>query len=162
MSHSVTIRTQTMTTGSTAVFINTGYLKTWSGLLKLVQLALGIVCVGIIGHQFSMYTCYRSTAELFFFLITTTFMIGTFLLLLSCLASLSTSSIISKTIYELVYHAVAFGLYLAAALTLLVHASNNKGYREYELLLGAAICGLVNAALYFLSTIIALRSYRGI
>lgn len=38
MSHSVTIRTQTMTSSSTAVIINSGYLKTWSGAVKLLQL----------------------------------------------------------------------------------------------------------------------------
>lgn len=162
MSHSVTIRTQTVTSSSTAIIINSGYLKTWSGILKFLQLALGIVCVGIVGNQFSAYSYYKDTADLFFLLITTTFMIGTFILLLSCLTSLSTSSILPKTIYELIYHAVAFGLLLAAALTLLVQVSNRKGSRSYELEMGAAVCGLVNSALYFLSTIFALRSYRGI
>ncbi|KAL2718477.1 uncharacterized protein V1478_012353 [Vespula squamosa] len=158
MSHSVIIRTQTVTTNSTAIVINTGYIKTWSGILKFLQLALGIVCVGIAGDQFKYY---RTTTDVFFLLIVTTFMIGTFILLLSCLASLSTASIISKTIYELFYHSIAFGLVLSAALTLLIqiHKTNS---REYELLLGASICGLVNSALYLLSTIIALRTYRGI
>lgn len=160
MSHSVVIRTQTVRTESTAIVINTGYLKTWSGILKFLQLALGIVCVGIIGDQFKP-GYYRTTTDLFFFLVVTTFMIGTFILLLSCLCSLSTSSIISKTIYELFYHSIAFGLVLSAALSLLVQI-NKTNDRNYELLLGAAICGLVNSAFYLFSTIIALRSYRGI
>ncbi|XP_003695105.1 uncharacterized protein LOC100865919 [Apis florea] len=160
MSHSVTIRTQTVTSSSTAVIINTGYLKTWSGLFKLFELALGVVCVAIVGHHISQN--YTYAAELFFFLITTTFMIGTFILLLSCLASLSTSSIIAKTTYELLYHSIAFGLYLAASLTYIVYVSNMKRYNEYEVLMAAAICGLVNSALYLLSTIVALRTYRGL
>ncbi|CAL1686386.1 unnamed protein product [Lasius platythorax] len=159
MSHSVTIRTQTVTTGSSTIVINTGYLKTWSGILKFLQLALGIVCVGIIGNEFN--TFYGATAECFFLVITTTFMIGTFILLLSCLMSLSTASIISKTIYELLYHSIAFGLLLAASLTLLVHVNNNKRSRSYELLLGASICGIINAAMYLFSTVLALRTYRG-
>ncbi|XP_011700413.1 PREDICTED: uncharacterized protein LOC105457447 isoform X1 [Wasmannia auropunctata] len=159
MSHSVTIRTQTVTSSSTIV-INTGYLKTWSGILKLLQLALGIVCVGIAGHEFSQNS-YRITAELFFLLITTTFMIATFILLLSCLTSFSTASIISKTIHEILYHSIAFGLLLAASLTLMVNVNNYRRY-NYELLLGASICGLVNTVLYLFSTIIALRTYRGI
>lgn len=162
MSHSVTIRTQTMTTSSTAIIINSGYLKTWTGILKLLELALGVVCVGISGHHITNYRSYIFTAEMFFLLITTSFMIGTFILLMSCLISLSTSSIIAKTIHELLYHAIGFGLYLAASLTYIVHVSDLKGYREYELLLGAAICGLVNAGLYLFSTIIALRTYRGL
>lgn len=161
MSHSVTIRTQTVTSSSSAIIINTGYLKTWSGILKLLQLALGIVCVGIVGHEVNQHG-YQFTAVLFFLLITTTFMIGTFILLLSCLSSLSTASIISKTIHELLYHSIAFGLLLAASLTLMVHVNNYKRYHNYELLLGASICGLVNTVLYLFSTIIALRTYRGI
>lgn len=38
MSHSVIIRTQTVTTNSSAIVINTGYIKTWSGILKFLQL----------------------------------------------------------------------------------------------------------------------------
>ncbi|KAL0108109.1 hypothetical protein PUN28_015008 [Cardiocondyla obscurior] len=159
MSHTVTIRTQTVTSSSSTIVVNTGYLKTWSGILKLLQLALGIICVGIVGHQYNKYI-YGSDAQLFFFLITTTFMIGTFILLLSCLTSFSTASILAKTIHELLYHSIAFGLLLAASLTLMVHVSNNKRY-NYELILGASICGIVNAALYLMSTIIALRTYRG-
>ena len=162
MSHSVTIRTQTVTSSSTSVIINTGYLKTWGGLFKLLHVALGIVCVAIIGNRFSSHGGYQYTAELFFLLMTTTFMISSFILLVSCLASLSTSSIISKTIFELLYHSIAFGLYLAASLTFIVHVSNMKGYSQYEVLMAAAICGLVNSALYLLSTIVALRTYRGI
>lgn len=159
MSHSVTIRTQTVTSSSTAIIVNTGYLKSWSGLFKLLELALGVVCVAIEGYHINAYWI---TAELFFLLITTTFMIGTFILLLSCLVSLSTSSIISKTVYELLYHAIAFGLYLAASITFIAAVSDRKYQREYEVLMAAAICGLVNSALYLISTIIALRTYRGL
>lgn len=162
MSHLVTIRTQTVTSSSTAIVINTGYLKTWSGLLKLLEVALGVVCVSIIGNRFATYGAYGTIEELLFLLITTTFMISSFILLVSCLASLSTSSIIAKTIFELLFHAIAFGLYLAASLTFLVHVSNMRRSKEYEVLMAAAICGLVNAALYLLSTIVALRTYRGI
>jgi len=44
MSHSVTIRTQTVTSSSSMIVINTGYLKTWSGILKLLEL----VCVSLL------------------------------------------------------------------------------------------------------------------
>lgn len=39
---------------------------------------------------------------------------------------------------ELLYHSIAFGLLLAASLTLLVHINNNRRY-NYELLLGASV-----------------------
>ncbi|CAK9812324.1 hypothetical protein ANTPLA_LOCUS7346 [Anthophora plagiata] len=162
MSHSVTIRTQTVTSSSTAVIINTGYLKTWSGVFKLFELALGIVCVTIIATRIGTYQHYAYVADIFFLLMTTTFLVGTFILLLSCLISLSTSSILAKSIYELLYHSIAFGLYLAASLTFIVQVSNLKGYGEYSILMVAAVCGLVNAVLYLLSTIVALRTYRGV
>ncbi|XP_015605110.1 uncharacterized protein LOC107272454 [Cephus cinctus] len=161
MSHSVTIRTATVTSNSSAIIINTGYLKSFNGLLKFLQLALGIVCVGIMGHQFNQLYV-RTTADLFFLLIVTTFMIATFILILSCLASISTESIISKTIYELIYHSIGFGLLLACSLTLLVRVNDNKYSRDHDLLLGASICGLVNSALYLLNTIMAVRAYRGL
>ncbi|KYN39843.1 hypothetical protein ALC56_05610 [Trachymyrmex septentrionalis] len=141
MSRSMTIRSQTVVTRSTAIVINTGYLKSWSGFLKMLQLALGIVCIGIVGYEFNSSIVSRNTAELFFLLITTTFMISTFILLLSYLASLYTAKTIPKTIYEFLYYAVAFGLILAASLTLLVNIHNNsKRSRGYELLFGASVC----------------------
>lgn len=156
MSHSVTIRTQTTTTSTVG---NTGYLRTWGGIIKFLQLALGVVCVGITGDY--MTYAYLMNANLFFLLISTTFMIGTFILLLSYIASPATWSITPKGTYELLYHAIAFGLILAAALTLLVELGKRNVYK-HELLYGAAICGLVNAGLYLFSTIMALRTYRGI
>lgn len=53
MSHSVTIRTQTVTSSSTAVIINTGYLKTWSGLFKLFELVSSHI------RNISRYTLYN-------------------------------------------------------------------------------------------------------
>lgn len=59
---------------------------------------IGAVCVGICAHNYyNRY--YFEIQELLFFLMATTFLIGTFCLLLSCLFSLSTGGIISKTIY---------------------------------------------------------------
>lgn len=161
MSHSVTIRTQTVTSGSSTIVLNTGYLKTWSGILKLSQLALGIICIGLAGHKPEIYY-YGSTEEMFFLLMATTFMIGTCILLISCITSFSTASIISKTIYDLLYHAFAFALLLASSLALLVHVNNYRNKREHAvmLLLIASVCGLINAALYLLNTIMAVRAYR--
>lgn len=128
MSHSVTITRTTTTNSTSALILNTGYLKTLPGLLKLAQLVtinwqnfpklhriliskwfsqtiqiIGAVCVGLVAHYYTNYSNYRGyygyTAELFFLLMATSFLIGTFCLLVSCLFSLSTGGIISKTIY---------------------------------------------------------------
>ncbi|VEN48568.1 unnamed protein product [Callosobruchus maculatus] len=111
MSHTVTITRTTTTTTTSAIIINTGYLKSWPGLLKFAQLILGIIVVGLVSYYVDKYHRYIQTPELFYLLIAVTFMIGTFLLLLSCLISISTASIISKTIYEVIYHGFAFLLY---------------------------------------------------
>ncbi|KAG8236923.1 hypothetical protein J437_LFUL014968, partial [Ladona fulva] len=97
MSHAVTI-TRTTTTTS-AIILNTGYFKTWPGLLKLAELILGAVCVGIVAYYTSKYNrVYDYVAEIFFLLMATTFLIATTCLFLSCLLSLSTASIIMKTL----------------------------------------------------------------
>lgn len=85
-------------------FVLNFYLRRDYGLLMhfsyltnihFIQQALGIVCVGIAGYV----KYFRTSEHVFFLLMVTTFMIGTFILLVSCLASLSTATILSKTIY---------------------------------------------------------------
>ncbi|RZC37800.1 CKLF-like MARVEL transmembrane domain-containing protein 8, partial [Asbolus verrucosus] len=143
MSHTVTVTRTTTTTTTSAIILNTGYLKTWPGLLKLAQLILGIVVVGLVSYYYKKYyyNNHNHTPETFFLLMAVTFLTGTFLLLLSCLISISTASIISKTIYEVVYHGFAFVLYLAASLTFIIevnHWRRNYG-QEYEPYFAAAI-----------------------
>ncbi|XP_033220409.1 uncharacterized protein LOC117175016 [Belonocnema kinseyi] len=172
MSHSVTIRTQTVTTNSSAIIINTGYLKSWSGLLKVLELILGIVCVGIMGYVFDYYLYYNNAyysgstqVSLFYFLMVTTFMIGTFILLLSFTASATTESILTKTIFELIYHGLACILLIIAAAILFIKLNDRyfgSPKEKYNLHLAAAICALANGICYMLSTIIAFRSYRGL
>ncbi|XP_026495119.1 uncharacterized protein LOC113399990 [Vanessa tameamea] len=166
MSHNVTImRTTTMTTGGNTIFYNTNYLGTLPGLLKLAQLLLGAACVGVVGYYLEPgYVRYNGQKpELFYLLVSVTFLIGTFCILLSCLMSLSTASIMSKTLYEVIYHGVAFILYLSAGLTLMIEVNHQKSSyrRDFEPYLAAAVMGLVMAGLYLLSTVLANRSYRG-
>ncbi|XP_019866602.1 CKLF-like MARVEL transmembrane domain-containing protein 8 [Aethina tumida] len=165
MSHTVTVTRTTTTTTTSAIILNTGYLKSWPGLLKLAQLVLGIVVVGLVGYYYRKYGAIPEVPETFFLLMAVTFLIGTFLLLLSCIISISTASIISKTIHEVVYHGFAFVLYLAASLAFVIEVNHYKSrsyYNDYEPYMAAAIIGLVISGLYLLSTIFALRSYRGL
>jgi len=164
MSHSVTITRTTTTTTSTALILNTGYLKTPAGLLKLAQTILGAVCVGLIGAYINN-SAYGNpidmTEVLFFLLIATAFLITTTCLLLSSLLSFISASMIHKTLFEVLYHAVAFILYLIAGIVLLVEIKDRDRSQYYKAYLAAAIIGLVNAALYLLSTVFAIRTYRG-
>lgn len=165
MSHSVTITRTTTTTTSTAIILNSGYLKTAAGLLKLAQTILGAVCVGLIGYYINNQS-YRVnpiyyTQVLFFLLIATAFLITTFCLLLSSLLSFVSASMIPKTLFEVVYHVVAFALYLAAGIVLLVEIKDHDRNQYYNAYMAAAIIGLVNAILYLGSTILAVRTYKG-
>lgn len=150
MSHSVVItRTTTTTTSTSHVVLNTGYLRTTPGLLKLAQLVrynptcaplslsssysfslqiIGAVNVGLVAYYIRRYpvSSLPTSPEFFFLLMAVAFLIGTFCLLASCLVSLSTGGIISKTIYELIYHTIAFLLYLIASIILLVDVSNGR------------------------------------
>ncbi|KAH8275091.1 hypothetical protein KR018_011785 [Drosophila ironensis] len=160
MSHSVTItRTTTSTTNTSYIVLNTGYLKSFPGILKLFELIIGAAIVGVVAYNYQNYR-YSNFApvDLFHYLMATTFMIGTFCLLLSCLTSLSTGGIIAKTIYELIYHSVAAILLLVSSTLLLLKLRDvrHDGYMV------AGVLGLVNAVLYFISAFLAHRSYRGL
>jgi len=161
MSHSVTITRTTTTTTSTALILNTGYLKTPAGLLKLAQTILGAVCVGLIAAYLNRWNLLSLTEVLYFLLVATAFLITTTCLLLSSLLSFISASMIHKTLFEVMYHAVAFIMYLVAGIVLLVEIKNYERSHYYGAYLAAAIIGLVNAALYLLSTVFAIRTYKG-
>ncbi|XP_064555661.1 uncharacterized protein LOC135440434 [Drosophila montana] len=159
MSHSVTItRTTTSTTNTSYIVLNTGYIKTFPGILKLFQLLIGIAVVTLMSIRYHDSPYYRGEQDLFHFLMATTFMIGTFCLLLACLTSLSTGGLIAKTIYELIYHSVAAILLLASSVCLLIKLKDGRN----DSYMAAPILGLVNTVLYFISAFLAHRSYRGI
>ncbi|KAG5678289.1 hypothetical protein PVAND_007976 [Polypedilum vanderplanki] len=160
MSHAVTItRTTTTTTSTSAIVINSGYLKTIPGLLKLAELIIGSICTFLVAYNFWSYSRYSGGTELFFLCIAVACVVGTFCLLLSCLLSLSTGGIISKTIYEFIYHTTAFILYIVASILLIV---KNNNYQTSHPFMIAGILGIINSALYLVSAFYAHRSYRGI
>lgn len=162
MSTQVTVHRMVTTTTTSAFLINVGYLKTFPGILKIFQIILGCVAVGIIGHY--IHWSQRSDSlvpELFFLLIATACLITTSLLLFSCICSIATASIIPKTLFETMYHIVASLLYFASALYLLIYLTN-KTYRDshYVAKTAASALGLVNCALYILSSIYSVRTFR--
>jgi hypothetical protein len=160
MSHTVKITTTTTTSNSNAFVFNSGYLKTTPGLLKFAELILGIVNVGLVAYYYTNYGWHAE--QLFLFLMSTTFMICTFCLLLSCLVSWSTSGLISKTMFELIYHAIATILLLSASINSIVKLNKKAKDNAYDAYMAASIIGLINTILYLLSTIFAQRQYRGI
>lgn len=166
MSHNVTVtRTTTTVTTTSAILLNTGYFRTAPGILKLLQLILGCVIVGLIGSYFGYYESrypHLFTAELFLLLIASTCLITTACLLASCLLSISTATIIAKTMFELVYHGIAFALYLASSVYLLVQVSPYQNPRNSMIsaLIAAGALAAINTGFYFASTFLAFRIYR--
>ncbi|XP_053623392.1 uncharacterized protein LOC128682600 [Plodia interpunctella] len=165
MSHTVTItRTTAVSSGNTGnfLYINSGYASTLPGLLKLAQLLLSAACVGVMTYYYDHGSKYLTRAELFFLLVAVAFLIGTFCLYLSYLISLSSATMISKTVFEVIYHGLGFILYLAAGITLLTEVNHYKRSSTYEAYLAASIMGLILAGLYLLSTVFANRSFRSL
>jgi hypothetical protein len=146
MSHAVTItRTTHTTTSSSAIIINSGYFKTIPGLLKIAELILAALCVFFVSWNF--WSVYTRNTELFFLCVAVACLVGTSCLFLSCLISFSTGGklfsfifilisnycyylilegIISKTIYELIYHGTAFVLCLIASILLLMKSNEYR------------------------------------
>lgn len=171
MSHNVTItRTVTSSHTTSTLIVNTGYLKTLPGLLKFAQLVsiflrnstfdvpriptnilvipqfpfaqiLGAVCFGMIMWYYHQNN-YPATQTLFFLLMCISFLIGTFCLLVSCVFSLSTGGIISKTIYELIYHSVGFLLLFVSALMLLIETNKYSSYSVQGKYFVASVSGI--------------------
>ncbi|XP_015522118.1 uncharacterized protein LOC107225975 [Neodiprion lecontei] len=240
MSHPVTIQPNTMfTISGPTINPTTNYLKTLPGILRLLEVMLGIVCVGIIGYAqttignvidevypklhipasglmnnfnglklddninsvnfgtipssvnqyglivkdfkpsayaanipvLGIVTSFIVTRpySMFFFLMTTTFMVASFILLISCIASFSINLIISKGDYlqDVLYHVIGFVLLLAASISVLIETTLNGSNLVVELVFpsknavtAASVIGMVNALLYLLSAKLALKSYR--
>ncbi|KAL1451664.1 hypothetical protein WDU94_006022 [Cyamophila willieti] len=165
MSHTVTVTRTTTSTTTSAIILNTGYLKTAPGLLKLAQVILGAVILGIYIYNSNdyqhNYTSHRPIA--FFISIATTFFLASLLLLLSCLISISTGAIIAKTTFEFIYHGGAFLFYIIASCILLYDVNegryNNYNERSYYII---SVLGLINSILYIVSAVFAYKSYKGV
>ncbi|XP_076266015.1 uncharacterized protein LOC143199799 isoform X1 [Rhynchophorus ferrugineus] len=163
MSHTVTVTRTTTTTTTSAIIINTGYLKTWPGILKFFELLLGIVCVGLVAHYLTNNQRHWPTADILFLIVAAIFMSGTFMILLSCLLSIATASLLPRTIYEVIYHFLGCVFILVVGLIYVITLNQKKNdyYYVYEPLFAAAIIAMINAVLYLLSTVFAWRSYKG-
>ncbi|CAL1285780.1 unnamed protein product [Larinioides sclopetarius] len=162
MSHAVTITRTTTTSSATAIILNTGILKTPSGILKFFETVIGAICLGLIAYYSVYNKIFTGDPEhTLFFIVTFAFLVTTFLMLLSSLLSLMAATILPKTLFEFLYHIFAFIFYISASLALLTTLTN-KYYRGhyYEGKMAAAVLGIVNAVLYLLSSFFSFRTYR--
>lgn len=161
--HVVTVTRTTTTTSSSAIILNTGICKSIHGILKLLQLLVGIAVVAILSFYYDKYK-HTWQVDLYVLLVAVTFMTTTFLIIISFLISLATATILPKTVFEYVYHGAAFLLYLIAGIAFLAELNQRNGnrYKEdgYDAKMAAAVMALVNAGLYLFSAVMAYRVYR--
>ncbi|XP_076350942.1 CKLF-like MARVEL transmembrane domain-containing protein 8 [Tachypleus tridentatus] len=170
MQQDVTITRTTTITASQFSF-HTGYVKSPPGILKALETVLGIVSLGLLVHycrplnSLGRKWFVAGPEETFFFLTICTFLLTTYLLLISCTISFPTASFIPKTIYELLYHCLASVFYLCGSvsvLTVVLLRNEHLQVKEHGYLgkIIAAVVGLVNTMLYLGSSFFSFRSYR--
>ncbi|XP_023722447.1 uncharacterized protein LOC111872608 [Cryptotermes secundus] len=163
------------------------YLASPLGACQIAQTVLGAVCVGLVGYYGNQY--YYDTAiqaaewatlvlkhlvkiehadlakpVTFFLIAACACLINTLCFLTACTLSPITALMITKTAYSVLYHFVAFALYLSASVTLIVSISREdiRNYRDghyYEPFMAAGIIGVIVAACYLLSIAVSYRSH---
>ncbi|XP_013781292.1 uncharacterized protein LOC106465604 [Limulus polyphemus] len=172
-SHKVVVTRRTTTNKRPLSFaLHTDYVKSTPGILKAVETVLGTVSFGLLAHYcqpsnpLARKWLVAEPEEVFFFMTTFVCVVITFLLLLSCIVSFPTASFIPKTLFELLYHCLAFIFYLCGSLSvlILVAGHNETAYWSsnygFEGKITAAVIGLVNTALYFFSAFFSFRSFN--
>lgn len=108
-----------------------------------------------------------SLSETYFFLVTFSCLQGTAVLLISYIISLSTATVLPKTIIELIYHGFASIFYLTSSLALLITVIQRNSilslYRErgFAGLITAAVFGLINTGLYVTSFMYSYIMFKG-
>uniref|UniRef100_A0A1E1XR08 Putative members of chemokine-like factor super family n=1 Tax=Amblyomma sculptum TaxID=1581419 RepID=A0A1E1XR08_AMBSC len=166
MSHTVTV-TRMTTTSSSPMVINTGYACNIQGALKILETVFGAICLGLMLH----YTKHGNVDsfgmpghELYFLLTAFGCLLCTFLLLVSSCWSFTSSSLLSRTSFEILFHVVACALYLAAGITLLTKTLDYdrrfRGGEKYDARIAAAVFGIMNGALYLIGAILSVRIFR--
>lgn len=165
MSHTITV-TKVTTSSSAPMVFNSGYACNVHGALKILETVFGSICLGLMLY----YTSFKGTNsfgmfghEMYFILTAFGCLLCTFLLLVSSCWSFTSSSLLSRTSFEILFHLVACMLYLAAGITLLTKTldthSRYKG-EVYDAKIAAAVFGIMNGALYLIGAVLSFRIFR--
>uniref|UniRef100_A0A0K8RHT4 Putative members of chemokine-like factor super family n=1 Tax=Ixodes ricinus TaxID=34613 RepID=A0A0K8RHT4_IXORI len=120
------------------------------GLLRVTETVFGSICLGLMLY----YTSFKGTNsfgmfghEMYFILTAFGCLLCPFLLLVSSCWSFTSSSLLSRTSFEILFHLVACALYLAAGITLLTKTLDThpryKG-EVYDAKIAAAVFGIMN------------------
>jgi len=147
--------------GTSYIEFNRCYFKNFSGVLKLLEVALGMVCVALAGRNFSMDHGYLDEfKQLTFLIITASFMMGTYLVILSSLLSKPFGELIGYTIYEVLYNIHGGVLHLIVSSMIMSETQNYSGKRQYNVTMASAIVSMINALFYFISAFTGHSRYK--
>ncbi|XP_058791520.1 uncharacterized protein LOC131664446 isoform X2 [Phymastichus coffea] len=151
MSHSVTIQTRTVTTGSPSA-INTSFFRSWTGILKLAQVVSGLIVMSLLVSAINEQQLF--SRDIFLMLMATSFMMGTGIFIISYVFSPISEPIIGKTNYELIYNGLASLLLLIGGIIVVNDASHRL---NSELMMAAGVIGIIDAILYTVNFAWAIR-----
>lgn len=138
---------------------NVKVLKTKNGLLKLFEMILGISCMAVIVQGSSPVTEELSISILAFFLCVTSCLLVAFLLLASYLISPATAETLPKIIFELLHNVVSFLFHTSSSLAVLIIVSKAENETDENFIV-LIVLGLVNSALYFVSSYYSYHSFK--
>lgn len=167
MPHTVTVRTTT--TATTGTF-NSGYLKSWAGILRLLETIIGTIVLGLVAYYGTHFNNHSidgfggKSEHTYLFLVAFGCLLPTFLLLVTSVSSVMSSTLIPKTLFEVIFNIFCFLLYLSAGLALLIILVKEKHHyfreSEHDGKIAASVLGLVNAVLYAISTSFSYKAYK--
>ncbi|XP_057371465.1 uncharacterized protein LOC130692375 [Daphnia carinata] len=143
----------TSVNNTSSILFYPGYIKTVDGILKALQVIVGFLVIGLVASFFYPCTPLFFTAKLLLLLIATVSLMMNFCLLITCLLSISATTVISKTIFEFTYNLITFCLYLPSSIYMLVQTYSHQNYGDPEIkaLISAGAFGVISSILCLVS-----------
>jgi len=158
--------TTTTTSRASVLVINTGYLTSKLGILKLILLILSLICFILLlleaNHPHRAYSGYYydsygyPSSDMFLILVTFGNWFTITLMLIAALLSLGTASLLTKTSYDFMFHFVACVLYLIGGLWVAIGAFGD--YERTTKIQVAAILALICGVLHLVHGVFSYRS----
>ncbi|XP_054165302.1 uncharacterized protein LOC128962917 [Oppia nitens] len=151
----VQVRQTTTTTTSRAsvLVINSGYVTSKLGLLKLILLILSLICFILLlleaSHSYDRYWYhgyYYPPSDQFLILVCFANWYTITLMLIAALLSLGTASILPKTSFDFIFHFIGCVLFLIGGLWVAVGAfkHDNRSVKIQTACIIALICGIIH------------------
>jgi len=159
-----TVRVTTTTTTSSAsiLVINTGYLKTKEGIVKLLILLLTIIVFVLVMLETQSYSHYFGRSygfyanDLFLLLVSFAGLFTTSIMLLTCVTSLGTASLLPKISFDFTYHILCCLFFFISGLWVLIDALDKRT----NSIVAASVIALVISFLHLIHGIFSYRLCR--